>query len=69
MYGQSSVRQVALATGEVLRKKMLDPSDFGEGLTRLGDKCAALPLLAACRWCWCATAQRGGLFHVFECMV
>ena len=47
MYGQSSVRQVELATGNVLRKKMLDASDFGEGLTRFGNKCVAWLLRAS----------------------
>ena len=40
MYGQSTVRQVELATGNVLRSKALGPQDFGEGITRFGDKCA-----------------------------
>ncbi|EIE19700.1 glutamine cyclotransferase [Coccomyxa subellipsoidea C-169] len=38
MHGQSTVRQVELESGKVLRSKALDPSDFGEGLTKLGNK-------------------------------
>lgn len=40
MYGQSSVRLVDLKTGSVIKSHMMDPSDFGEGLTKLGDTCA-----------------------------
>ena len=36
--GESSIRKVDLATGEVLIKKDLDEKYFGEGLTVLGDK-------------------------------
>lgn len=42
MYGQSTVRQVELDTGNVLRSKALDPSDFGEGIARFGDKCVVV---------------------------
>jgi hypothetical protein len=38
LHGRSSVREVDLATGKVLRSKSLPGSDFGEGVTRLGDK-------------------------------
>lgn len=41
MNGQSSVREVSLETGEVRRKKMLEHSDFAEGVTKFGDKCVA----------------------------
>ena len=43
MYGESSVREVALATGLVLREKSLAHSDFGEGLVKVGSRCVALP--------------------------
>ena len=43
MYGESSVREVALATGRVLREKSLAHSDFGEGLVKVGSRCVALP--------------------------
>lgn len=36
--GRSSVREVDLETGEVLKKVNLMQSDFGEGITRLGNK-------------------------------
>ncbi|KAK9826436.1 hypothetical protein WJX81_005557 [Elliptochloris bilobata] len=35
MYGQSSVREVELATGAVLREKALAHADFGEGLVKV----------------------------------
>lgn len=38
LHGQSTVREVELATGKVLRSKQLPKSDFGEGLTRQGDR-------------------------------
>lgn len=38
MHGQSTVRQVELETGNLLRSKALSPSDFGEGLAKFGDK-------------------------------
>ncbi len=47
MYGQSSVRLVDLQTGSVIREHKMDPTDFGEGLTKLGDTCvlsAPLPV-------------------------
>ncbi len=37
MYGRSSVRQVSLTSGEVLLKRDMEHSHFGEGLTKLGD--------------------------------
>ncbi len=40
MYGQSSVRLVDLQTGSVIREHKMDSTDFGEGLTKLGDTCA-----------------------------
>ena len=43
MYGESSVREVALATGAVLREKALAHSDFGEGLVKVGSRCVAPP--------------------------
>jgi glutamine cyclotransferase len=35
--GQSSVREVDLLTGKVIRQSKLSDQDFGEGITRLGD--------------------------------
>ena len=46
MYGQSSVRLVDLQTGSVIREHKMDPTDFGEGLTKLGDTCVFSRLLA-----------------------
>ncbi len=43
MYGQSSVRLVDLQTGSVIREHKMDSTDFGEGLTKLGDTCAPSP--------------------------
>ncbi|CAK0785857.1 hypothetical protein CVIRNUC_009069 [Coccomyxa viridis] len=37
MYGQSTVRLVDLKTGDVIKEHTMDPSDFGEGLTKLGN--------------------------------
>ena len=37
-YGSSSIRKVALETGEILIDKPLEKQFFGEGLTILGDK-------------------------------
>ena len=36
--GQSTVREVAIATGEVIRSTALADQDFGEGITRLGSR-------------------------------
>ncbi|KAL4429999.1 hypothetical protein ABPG77_004369 [Micractinium sp. CCAP 211/92] len=36
--GQSSVREVDVETGKVMRKKELPATDFGEGVTRHGDR-------------------------------
>ncbi|HEY8783203.1 MAG TPA: glutaminyl-peptide cyclotransferase [Mucilaginibacter sp.] len=36
--GQSSLRKVDLTTGKVLRKVMLDPKIFGEGISIIGNK-------------------------------
>jgi len=41
-YGQSSLRRVRLEDGVVLAERSLDPSFFGEGLARIGDRLAQL---------------------------
>ncbi|MCC5954412.1 MAG: glutaminyl-peptide cyclotransferase [Acidimicrobiia bacterium] len=41
-YGSSDIREVDLATGEVLRLRPLDDSEFGEGLTVVGDRLIVL---------------------------
>ena len=38
MQGQSSVREVDLKTGEVLRLASTERQDFGEGLSSIGDR-------------------------------
>ncbi|WP_245748848.1 glutaminyl-peptide cyclotransferase [Oceanisphaera psychrotolerans] len=38
LYGQSSLRKINPATGEVLQRLALDPGYFGEGLTRVGNQ-------------------------------
>lgn len=38
LYGRSSLRRVALATGEVLQQRNLPPTYFGEGLTLWQDR-------------------------------
>lgn len=38
LYGRSSLREVDRFTGEVRRERRLDPSLFGEGLARVGDR-------------------------------
>lgn len=38
MNGESEVRLVELATGQVLRNKRLDVNDFGEGLVKANDR-------------------------------
>ena len=43
MYGQSSVRLVDLQTGSVIKEHKMDSTDFGEGLTKLGDTCVPSP--------------------------
>ena len=43
MNGASSVREVEIATGRVLRSRRLPQRDFGEGLTRHGDRAEGCP--------------------------
>ncbi len=38
LYGQSQLRRVDQATGQVLARAVLPPQRFGEGLARLGDR-------------------------------
>ena len=44
MQGQSSVREVDLQTGEVIRQVDTERRDFGEGLSSIGDRQAPLLL-------------------------
>jgi hypothetical protein len=48
MYGQSSVRLVDMKTGSVIREHKMADSDFGEGLTKLGDTCVHRPNFHSC---------------------
>jgi glutamine cyclotransferase len=41
-YGRSSLREVELATGRVLRRAALDPGLFGEGIAVVGDRIVQL---------------------------
>lgn len=47
MNGRSTVREVELKSGKVLRSKKLPKEDFGEGVTRHGDRCGR-PLRMLC---------------------
>lgn len=38
MHGHSSVREVDLKSGKVLRQANTERQDFGEGLSTVGDK-------------------------------
>ena len=38
MYGESSIREVELVSGKVLREKQMASQDFGEGLVKVGDR-------------------------------
>ena len=38
LYGQSTVREVDVVSGRVLRSQALPASDFGEGLVKLGSR-------------------------------
>ena len=41
LYGRSSVREVDVLTGKVLRQQALSRADFGEGLVRFGSRYVA----------------------------
>jgi glutamine cyclotransferase len=38
LYGLSAIQEVSLDSGRRLRRRALPPTDFGEGLTRIGDR-------------------------------
>jgi glutamine cyclotransferase len=42
LYGRSELRRVDRATGTVVSRRSLDPTDFGEGTTRVGDRLVQL---------------------------
>jgi len=52
MYGTSSLREVELATGRVLRRQDLDSQQFGEGLALAGDQLFQLTYQTELGWVW-----------------
>jgi glutaminyl-peptide cyclotransferase len=50
--GRSSLREVEIATGRVLRRVELDPSQFGEGLALVGDRLFQLSYQNELAWEW-----------------
>ena len=54
LHGQSTVREVDLLTGKVLRSKSLPKADFGEGLTKLGDRLYQLTWQSGKAWSYAA---------------
>lgn len=48
--GQSTLREVDLETGQVLRSKALPERDFGEGVTRLGDRLYQVTWMSGRGW-------------------
>jgi hypothetical protein len=51
LHGRSTVREVELASGRVLRSRQLPKQDFGEGITRHSDRCGECERGAAARGC------------------
>jgi glutaminyl-peptide cyclotransferase len=54
LQGQSTVREVELLTGNVLRSKSLPKSDFGEGITKLGNTLYQLTWQSGKAWSYAA---------------
>ena len=52
MYGRSSLREVELTTGRVLRRVDLDPGLFAEGLALAGDRLFQLTYQTEIGWIW-----------------
>ncbi|MEO8195562.1 MAG: glutaminyl-peptide cyclotransferase [Thermoanaerobaculia bacterium] len=64
MYGRSSLREVELATGRVLRRVDLDPAVFAEGLALAGDRLFQLSYQSEIGWIWdFTTFKRLGEFN------
>ena len=62
-YGRSEIRQVDVATGQVLRRQALDEARFGEGLARVGDTLIQLTWKAGEAYVYdIATLTRQGVF-------
>ncbi|KAK9837554.1 hypothetical protein WJX74_000046 [Apatococcus lobatus] len=45
MYGESSIREVELSSGKILREKRMATQDFGEGLVKIGNRLLQLTWL------------------------
>lgn len=52
MYGRSSLREVEMASGRVLRRVDLDPELFAEGLALAGDRLFQLSYQSEVGWVW-----------------
>ena len=52
IYGASSLREVELATGRVLRRQELDSGVFAEGLALVGDRLFQLSYQSEIGWVW-----------------
>lgn len=52
MYGRSSLREVEITTGRVLRRVDLDPEIFAEGLALAGDRLFQLSYQSEIGWIW-----------------
>lgn len=52
MYGRSSLREVEISTGRVLRRVDLDPDLFAEGLALAGDQLFQLTYQTEIGWAW-----------------
>lgn len=50
LHGRSEIREVDLETGNILRSRSLPQSDFGEGVTRHGDRLFQLTWLSGKSW-------------------
>lgn len=52
MYGRSSLREVEIVTGRVLRRVELAPDEFAEGLALAGDRLFQLTYQSEHGWAW-----------------
>ena len=52
MYGRSSLREVEIVTGRVLRRVELDADEFAEGLALAGDRLFQLTYQSEHGWAW-----------------
>ena len=42
LYGRSTIRQVDVVTGKVVRQQTLPAKEFGEGLVKFGSRCVSI---------------------------